>query len=194
MMRKRKILFGLGVLVLYNILTGGGPVYLSRDRLETFGQDGEPVRLVELVDGANVYFAETPTTRAIGVPFVVYYVRKSYPFRIRYYGSTRDGSITVSDRPFEGPETNVVVTDVRYYRESELPHEQKRGEVFRVNSWSEIVIAEPGVWTVESRGYVRYGDGSREELDFPTVTLRPGEERRLEVMGGISYLIGGMLR
>jgi hypothetical protein len=190
-MKKKRVRLGLalGVLALYAIATGGGFVVIRRDSLASSGL----VAKVDLTDGASVYLKQTPTTRTLPIPLLIYYVRETYPFRLRFYGSTRDGSITVSDRPFDGAETNVVVTEVTYYREPDAFSEAEKIEGFRVQSWKDIVIPEPGNWKVHSRGYVRYPDGHREELTFPTMTIRPTQRGQVEVVRFISYLLSGMV-
>ena len=190
MSKKRKLaIFGGGLFILYNIISGGGFVIEKTDSLATLGAVAD----AQLTDGASVYLQEIPTTKRFFVPFVFYYVHKTYPFRFQFYGSTRDGSIRVSDRdPRLGDRgVNVVVTEVVYYRKQDDTQTSTTSPVFKASSWGEIVIRKPGEWIVESKGYV-IKDGEKKLLTFPTMTIRQTEHGRIQIWRAFDYAVSGM--
>lgn len=189
--RKLAIFGGGGLFVLYNIISGGGFVIEKTDSLATLGAVAD----AQLTDGASVYLKETPTTKRFFVPFVFYYFHNTYPFRLRFYGSTRDGSIRVSDRDLRLGDrgVNVVVTEVLYYRKLDDTQTSTTSPVFKASSWKEIVIRKPGEWIVESKGYVSK-DGEKNLLTFPTMTIRQTEHGRIQISRGFNYALSGMIR
>lgn len=188
--KKRKLAI-FGGFVLYNLISGGGFVLHRADR---FALANGPV---QLTDGASVYLAGTPTKKGFYVPFVFYYVNETYPVRMRFYGSTRDGSISVVDEEqrarFGDSDTYVVVTEVLYYQK--LDDEQPSTSVarFKESSWNDIVIRGPGEWIVESKGYEETEVGGKRALTFPTMTIRRTERGRTRILRGFTYLLEDIL-
>lgn len=190
MSKTRKLaIFGAGGLfVLYNILSGGGCVIERTDSLATKGV----VARAQLTDGASVYLKETPTTKRFFVPFVFYYIHKTYPFQLRFYGSTRDGSIIVTTEEASRAGTNVVVTEVLYYEKPDDTQTSTTSRVFKAASWKEINIPEPGEWIVESKGYVKSRGEEKKLLTFPTMTIRQKEHGRIRISGLLSYSLSNI--
>lgn len=182
MSRNRKLLLFVVLFLLYNVVSGGGLVVVHSDSLSTLGS----VAKAQLTEEASIYLKQTPTTKQFYAPFVCSYVRHTYPFKLRYYGSTRDGSIRVSEVERDGDATNVVVTGVRWYRRP--ADGMKPAEVFHGSTWNGILIPGPGEWIIESEGYVvkRQSD-EREPLTFPSMTVRPTIEDQVRVTGLIYY-------
>ena len=172
MSKLRKLAIFGGSFVLYNVISGGGLVIQKYDSLAAQG--------IQLTDGVRVYFNTTPTTKQFFVPFVFYYFRETYPFRIRPVRSTTGGY----DR-------RVVVTEVLYHRTPDDAQPSVAVARVKVSSWNEIVISEPGEWIVESRGYVETKDGEKRMLSFPTMTIREKERGRIRLRRFIEYVISG---
>ena len=187
MSRRRKLLLFGGLFLAYNVATGGGLVVERTDSLSTLGSVTE----AKLTDDASVYLKATPATSYFCIPLVFYYFRETYPFELRYYGSTRDGSVHVSEA--ERPEfaTNVVVTGVRWYRKPDDGRAPDPSAVFHGSTWDGIVIPGPGEWVIESEGYVRREGGEPEPLSFPPMTVRPTEDH-VRVTGFIYYLASNL--
>ena len=175
-----------GLFVLYNIASGGGVLIERSDSLATLGS----VAKAKLTDEASVYLKQSPTTTEFYVPFVFSYVRHTYPFRLRYYGSTRDGSVRVSEAERPGIGTNVVVTGVRWYRKPAEGAEP--AEVFHGSTWNRIVIPEPGEWVIESDGFVSRDGREKEMLTFPTMTVRPTLRGRFRLTGLVYYVLSNL--
>jgi hypothetical protein len=200
--------------ILYNLVSGGGYLVEKTDSLSTLNGVAE----AKLTDGASVWLAETPTSNRFCVPFVFYYVRKTYPFHLRF-NATGDGNTAVTDHKrlaglsqlsrfnpdYKGPPISamsclaeyhryvIVVTEVLYHRKPDDSQVTNNRPVFKVSSWDEIVITEPGEWIVESNGYVRNKSGETKQLTFPTMTIRPTESGRMRVWRGVSYVIAGIM-
>ena len=213
--RTRFAMLSGGLFILYNLVSGGG--YLVEDTDSLASIDG--VAEARLTDGAKVWLAETPTTRGFYIPFVFYYVRETYPFHLRFYGSTIDGNTVVTDHKqliafnqlwrfnpnYTGPRnvdqephfwpgaTYIVVTEVQYHRQPDDSQAMIDLPVFKASSWGEIVITEPGEWIVESKGYVRNKRGETQELTFPTMTIRPTESGSIRVWRGVSYVVSQIM-
>ena len=188
MSRKRKAMVFGGVFVLYNVVSGGGILIERSDSLATLGS----VAKAELTDEAGVYLKETPTTTAFYIPFVFSYIRRTYPFQLRYYGSTRDGSVRVSEADKPGPGTDVVVTGVRWYRKPDDGQAPERSAMFHASTWNGITIPEPGEWIIESNGFVSRGDGQKEPLTFPAMTVRPTIRDRFRVTGLLYHILSNL--
>lgn len=189
MSRRRRFLMLLLLVGLpYELLSGGGILVVRKDSLATLGEVAE----CRLTPSHKVYLKETPTTWIIPIPLVIYFQRQTYPFKLRYYGSTRSGDFRVTDekgtRWTSGFKSVVVVTDVKYYRKS---HEEA---AVHVGSWADIVIPEPGTWLVESKGYIQDKEEGRTELTFPTMTIEPTLHGRFSVHNALNYMAGGMMR
>ena len=213
--KRRVVLISSGLFILYNLISGGGYVIVNADSLSTL--DG--VAEAKLTDRTKVWLAETPTTRRFYIPFVFYYLRETYPFHLRFYGSTIDGNTVVTDHKqliafnqlwrfnpnYTGPRnvdqephfspgtTYIVVTEVQYHRQPDDSQATDAPPVFKVSSWGEIVITEPGEWIVESRGYIRNKRGETQELTFPTMTIRPTESGSIRVWRGVSYVVSQIM-
>jgi len=213
--RKRFVLLSGGLFILYNLVSGGG--YLVEDTDSLASIDG--VAEARLTDGAKVWLAETPTTRGLYVPFVFYYVRETYPFHLRFYGSTYDGNTFVTDEKqliafnqlwrfnpnYTGPRTvdqephfspgttYIVVTEVQYHRQPDDSQVTDASPVYKASSWAEIVITEPGEWIVESKGYVRDKRGETKQLTFPTMTIRPTQSGQIRIWRFIDHVVAGIM-
>ena len=213
--KRRVVLISSGLFILYNLISGGGYVIVNADSLSTL--DG--VAEAKLTNEAKVWLAQTPTTRRFYIPFVFYYLRETYPFHLRFYGSTIDGNTVVTDHKqliafnqlwrfnpnYTGPRnvdqephfspgtTYIVVTEVQYHRQPDDSQATDAPPVFKVSSWGEIVITEPGEWIVESRGYIRNKRGETQELTFPTMTIRPTESGSIRVWRGVSYVVSQIM-
>ena len=213
--RKRFVLLSGGLFILYNLVSGGG--YLVEDTDSLASIDG--VAEARLTDGAKVWLAETPTTRGFYVPFVFYYVRKTYPFHLRFYGSTTDGNTVVTDEKqliafnqlwrfnpnYKGPRnvdqephfspgtTYILVTEVQYHRQPDGSQVTDAPPMHRASSWAEIVITEPGEWIVESKGYIRNERGETKQLTFPTMTIRPTQSGQIRIWRYIDHVVAGIM-
>jgi len=213
--KRRVVLISSGLFILYNLISGGGYVIVRADSLSTL--DG--VAEAKLTNGTKVWLAETPTTRRFYIPFVFYYLRETYPFHLRFYGSTIDGNTVVTDHKqliafnqlwrfnpnYTGPRnadqephfspgtTYIVVTEVQYHRQPDDSQAMIDLPVFKASSWGEIVITEPGEWIVESKGYIRNKRGETQELTFPTMTIRPTESGSIRVWRGVSYVVSQIM-
>ena len=213
--KKRIPLISGGLFILYNLVSGGGYVIVKADSLSTM--DG--VAEARLTNETRVWLAQTPTVGRFYIPFVFYYLRETYPFQLRFYGSTIDGNTVVTDHKqliafnqlwrfnpnYTGPRnvdqephfslgtTYIVVTEVQYHRQPDNSQVTNDPPVFKASSWGEIVITEPGEWIVESRGYIRNKRGETQELTFPTMTIRPTESGSTRVSRGVSYVVSQIM-
>lgn len=210
--KRRVVLISGGLFILYNLVSGGGYVIENTDSLSTLNGVAE----AKLTDETKVWLAETPTTKRIYVPFVFYYLRETYPFHLRFYGSTISEDTWVTDEkqlyglsqlykfnpkytgppiPLEScmPEHTIVVTEVLYHRQPDGSQAANDPPVFKVSSWGEIVITEPGEWIVESKGYEKHRRGEKKPVTFPTMTIRPTASGRIRVWRGVSYVVSQIM-
>ncbi|MDQ3333254.1 MAG: hypothetical protein M3552_21840 [Planctomycetota bacterium] len=188
MSKRRKLLILGGSFLLYNIVSGGGILIERSDSLATLGSVAE----AELTDEAGVYLKQTPTTTEFYIPFVFSYVRHTYPFQLRFYGSTRDSSTRVTEADMPGSGTDVVVTGVRWYRKTDGNHAPEASAVYHGSTWNGVSIPEPGEWVIESDGFVSRDDGEKEMLTFPTMTVRPTIRDRFRVTGLLYYMLSNL--
>lgn len=188
--KKRYALVFGGAFILYNLLSGGGCIIERTDSLSTL--DG--VAIVQLTDDISVRLSETPTTKNVSVPFFFYYVNRTYPFRLLFCGSTPGEFISVEDKKSLAwinsgrlkPrwDKRIVVTEVRYYRQSvNGASASVPPTVFTASSWNDIIIPEPGEWTVESKGYMEVWKGETKQMIFPTMTIHPTKSGDIDVQG-----------
>jgi hypothetical protein len=209
--KKHRVLIPGMVLVLYNVVAGGG-ILIERTHGWTANDSFMGVNLAEITlkNYGSLALKGSPTTKRVYIPFVLYYVHTAYPVHVFTQDFFWGNASVVDDRVLENwnrlrfnknlqypvtPESFlalsyrvIFVEEVRWYRGTADTSSASKPEAFKGSSWSAIALPGPGEWSIETRGCEINRSKEKEEIAFPVVTIRLEDKSLTRVKGCFGFM------
>lgn len=209
--KKHRVLIPGIVLVLYNVVAGGG-ILVERTHGWTANDSFMGVNLAELTieHYGSLALKGSPTTNRVYIPFVIYYVHTTCPVHVFTQDLFWGNASVVDSRMLENwnrlrfnknlqypvtPESFlalsyrvIFIEEVRWYRGTAGSSSESKPETFKGASWSDIAIPGPGEWSIETKGCEINRSKERERIAFPAVTIRLEDKPLTRVKGCFGFM------